>query len=174
MSGFRLSSMLVCLFLLSCTRENKKNKDDIFGLKSYLKEEESRLDKHSAIKTVEQDGVSEKKLLSNVNWEKELSPFYDINLNPANKTDYRNVVHQEEGSSVSYITNNKNLVIRQVSFRFRTGNIQSIIVYKEEKNFLFTISQVLKYDKERGIEIISSEKVLWFKPKSFSCVINPV
>ena len=140
-----------------------------FDIKGYFEKESERLRKQSRtiLKSVEQNEQIEKKQIRLENWETELEPFAESDINkPAWRNSYS---VKSEGTTTHYISNDKSLKTERISVqKSADGKVESISIRNSTANFLYTSTEDLLYIPDSLYSIKRQQDVLIIGPNSYT------
>ena len=162
--------LFMCLFLtafiISCEEEkiNTSHKK-YFDIAAFFKQESAALQKNKMkiVKQIIKDGAKDLKTFDNINWQKELKPFADCDINkPAWINAYRvDTIPLKNGRiNVTYTSQEEKLPVRSIKISFTNDNlIEDIVIQKERHNFYYRSYDWYVYRAMKGFEIKGSQKV---------------
>lgn len=166
--------ILFCLNSCIPKEEAKSNKGKNADLITFFKGEMSRLNAVAPTlkKSVYKNGVLEKKILDSVNFEKELEMFLEVDLN---KSAWKNSFELKEGvlsdtTLKTYTCKDKKVRIRKVKVYYSKGKIVMVTAFLTSKNNIYNSFVKLKYELNKGYEVVSGQKVRWMDGNYF--VVN--
>lgn len=176
----RLLYLLGVLLIFSCSgKENKQDKIlHYYDLKGYLEKEIVRLSENNpeVDKTWIFNDEKEDKRTKDIDWDKEFKVFKDFDINKSSfLTSYDSL---KTDSSVGYrLKPNEKLPIKSITIRFdEDGKPSSIEAYRESVNMFFTTTSEnlmeLSNGEPESYAIVSTQKLLWFKPDSSKVFAN--
>ena len=161
-----VSFLLILLLLEACNPSGSKKEilKEHFDIPGFFEEEINQLEKkNQAIeKKINKDGKTETKTLQNVDWEKELAPFVDNDINKPSwvKNFFADTVFLPPGSfEITYTSIDLEIPIKQVKLLFENYSCSFVQINKNSNNKLFSYSQNLEYGKGKGYKINGYQKV---------------
>lgn len=156
-----LGSILIVL-LLSCQAPPAAQQKKLYpDIATYFKKEIERLQKAkpSVEKTIHINKQNEKKTLSNIKWEEELSLFIESDINkPAFKGLYQ---INKQGNEATYTATKASLKTREIKIAYNaSGKIERIAISNHSKNSLYTSDEFLEYRPDSLYQIVKRQEVL--------------
>jgi hypothetical protein len=147
---------------------SEQTKPVFFDLKSFIKQEIERLKNIKTVeKTVTVNGKSETKKVSISNWEDELAPFTNSDINrPAWKDKYRlkEGLIAQEGKFKRYEATDENLKTRVLGVKLTDDDkILTVFIENNEESAVSSASQKLTYNVGKSYKIESKQKTLTSK-----------
>lgn len=166
----------------SCTGEGigtnvNLEKNIYFNLKEFLDLEKERLSSVSPFsKTVFVNGEKEQKEIKYLDFEKELKPFYDSDINrPAWSDKYKIDSVFQKGNqlhSLVYVATDEKLKTRRLSIDFKDNEVVLIDINNASKSSVANTFQVLTYDPTSGFTIESTQDVSFMDENKFRIEIK--
>jgi hypothetical protein len=143
-------------------------KPAFFDLKSFIQQEIEHLKKMKMVeKTVTVNGKSETKKVAIANWEEELTPFINSDINrPAWKDKYRlnEGLIAQEGKYKRYEATDENLKTQVLGIKFSDDDkILTVYIENKEDSAVSAAQQKLTYNVGKGYKIESLQKTLTSK-----------
>lgn len=139
--------VLAIVMLISC---NIKNSNQVqqkvkpyFDVESFVKKQIDLLSKKNAVisKEVVLNGQTETKTIENINWEKELQLFLEVDINkPVLVGSYEIIKEQDK---TIYKAKEETLKIQQIIIQKSGENIKNLEIFVKEENALFHFSKKL-------------------------------
>ncbi len=166
---------VLMIFICGCTGE-PVSKDDIhfFDLKNYFNSQQKNLAERrvSIDKTINRNGITEHRKFELTDWEKELRPFQEADINkPAWKKSYRMDAVSEKGNSkIVYTSKEEKLAVKKMEISFRDDTVTQVHISIEKKNSYYLAQQELEYTPGKGYSISGKQKVIM--GDSISYLIN--
>ena len=163
---------VIASFLLSsCNQAQDSLSDQIsyFDLKSVVREDilQNKNNSCAALKTVVVDTVREEKIIAQVDWEKELQPILESDINkPAWKGKFlvdtlRGVIPGQY--SVIYKSVSDKINIRLLRVTFNSGNLEKIYIVKQIQSFIFASNQTIEYFPRAGFVVSGEQRAAMMK-----------
>ena len=121
-------------------------------------------------KTWTYDGKTEKKQVSEIDWDKELKLFLDADLNKSSFVmSYDSV--KEGGRTLYRLKPGENLPVKELSVVFGPNHVPvSLSCTRQSDNYFFTTGSRIRLEAQEGkltgYEIRSVQRLLWFAPDS--------
>ena len=149
------------IFLSGCMVDSLKNdpKSVFFSLKEFAHLESASLQKMNltVLKKAAKNKENEQQILSNLDWENELAPIAESDINrPAWKSQYAvDSLEEQNTLNVSYTALNNELPIKKIrlSFDKQSRKFQSLIIDKSSENFLYSSWQKIYYERGGKLHI---------------------
>lgn len=151
-----------------------------FSIHDFLVSEIHRLknDKTTLIKTIRQNNKSETVKLNLPDWENELKPFFEADIDkPAWKNTYScDSAVNDSGSNVMYQALHPKAPVRQLQITYLENQIATVVISFEKSNSWFTLKQELIYWSGKGYSIKSNQKMSLSDPASYeiNATFHPV
>jgi len=169
----RYSYLLLSLIFFACNPKNEiKLTNNFFNLKDYFKRQSELLQKNKIHlnKKIAKDGKEENIDFETINWEKELRPFEDCDLNkPAWKKSYQvDTFYLSSQTHLLYKALEPKLSIRKLEVIFRSDTVYMINILLEKNNAYYQSHQQLHYEPWKGYNIIGSQKVIFTDSTTFN------
>ncbi len=168
MKNFLKISLLI--LVCGCTSAPKidTQHQTFYDISGYFTSEAKRLTerKASVQKTVRKNNETEQKILSNIDWLKELDLFISSDINkPAWLRSY---IETRSDSIIRYSPIDSNLKIKSIIIKELNGDIQSVYIQKYTKNFLYTSSEELFYYPDSIYKMTRVQKVIWLGETTYA------
>lgn len=167
------------IFLSGCIERSVPPQTEkfYFDLKGFFEQEASYLYEQNI--TAEKYLINEKDTqiltLSNINWEKELAPFINSDINkPAWKESYTvdSVLMNEKLQSIIYSSSEKNLLAKQIQIRFYNDNVSHVYIENASKNYIYNSAQILSYHVRKGFAIEGEQDIVLGKDLHYKIIVN--
>jgi hypothetical protein len=166
-SKFWLLLLLGFIFNSCETKQAKKESRGYFDLKSFIESQAEKLtsEKIKLKKFVTKTGKTEEKLFEQVNWEEELKPFAECDINkPSLKNSYSIDSSLERGIlCIIYSAKESSTKIRKVNICLEHDSITLINIEKKTDNLYYGYSTSLNYFPLKGYSITTSQKITFTK-----------
>lgn len=167
--------ILVGLFLIvtSCSEKQQSSiNPTYFDLKSFFGSEAEKLklvDTHIRKKIVTGNDFEQKEF-ANINWEKELRPFSESDINkPAWKFSYSvDTFYLQSQVHVVYKTTEAKLPIKKLEVIFKNKEVAMVNISTEKKNAYYHSIQNLFYEVDKGYSIHGGQKVILADSSNYS------
>ncbi|WP_256007595.1 hypothetical protein [Pedobacter deserti] len=157
------ASKILCLLIVTlsaCTSEPKEVlRGEYFDLAGYLHKEARQLSStvRRAKKTVGIDGSYETKELQITDWEEELAPFIDADINKAAwRGKFREV---KDTNKVSYVSEDTKIPVKELSVSFENNAINAISIVLKTDNILYSSYDSLRFFPDSLYEIRRVQKI---------------
>lgn len=159
------------LFLMSCVDEPIVQHSSYFSITSFLNEE---IKKHQKSKThlakeVIRDQVKESKNIDTPNWEIELKPFLESDIDkPAWHLAYEcDTVQTDSLLQIVYVAKDEKAPVRRMQIEYLHQQIQKIEIQFEKTNPWFSLKRKLIYLRHRGYSIRGEQDMVLSDPSRF-------
>ncbi|MEJ7558520.1 MAG: hypothetical protein WKF66_09455 [Pedobacter sp.] len=163
---------LLLIFLLVCSCKPAINEEQIgqanyFDIKGYFETEIARLSKVKPriIKSVEVNGVLEKKTVLVTNWKQELSIFSDAEINRVSWKGLFTV--SKNDTKQTYLSNNEKVPVKAIEVSLSNGKVNKILIVIRNANLLYTSVDSLIYVPNRSYLIKKRQSIRFFSDKNF-------
>ena len=160
-------ALLLILFFSSCDNQTGKSKEEVktyFDIKNYFLQQAKLLSDGNVYlkKKIIKDGKTEEKLFSIVDWQKELKPFSDCNINkPAWAHSYvADTLFSEGKLSVKYITRDITLPIKEIKLNFENNRLVRMFIHKQTSNSYYTAKNDYVFETDSGFVITGLQEVM--------------
>ncbi len=156
--------LFLIFFLISCNNETKKQTNTYFSLVEFFNQETVRLikQKKTLNKIIKNDEIIEQKIISEIDWNKELEIFKECDINkPAWKSLYH-IENEQLGNEtiVRFTALEDDLLIKNICIKKNIkNNVIEIQINKSTKNNLYSSEEELIYNIETGYSIKRNQKV---------------
>jgi hypothetical protein len=159
--------ILVGLFFIvaSCSEKQQASiNPTYFDLKSFFRSEAESLtltDMHIRKKITTLSDLEEKEF-RNINWEKELRPFSESDINkPAWKLSYSiDTFYLQSQVSIVYKSKEAKLPIKKLEVILKNNKVAMIKIASEKQNSYYHSAQNLFYEVGKGYSIQGGQKVI--------------
>ena len=122
-------------------------------------------------KTVRINGESETKVLKDFDLKKELSIFFDSDINKPSLFDKYNTF--ETDHSITYKTEEKELPVQRIKvFKAENGDIQKLLINLKADKQIYTSDKELTYEPKVGFSIRSTQKVPLSDEKAYEIEVK--
>lgn len=166
----KIALWISAAFLLGCTPDEKPSAGihtHYFDVKTYFNQEAERLKKLNpqVDKTIYLDGQAENKMLTTIDWQKELAIFADADINKASWSGSFTV-----DSAINYITyqsNSNKIPIKKVTIGKINNQVTSIKIIASKQNILFSTLDTLLYVPDSLYQITKHQKIQILGKKSY-------
>jgi hypothetical protein len=144
-----------------------------FDLKAYFQKEVVRLTKNppEIKKVVQVNGEREERTIDSIDFKKELSPFFDADINRAAWSDkYKtdSIFNDRKTlTQIVYTALDDKLITRKISLNFESNMMQKVIVVNNASSMVASTQQKLQYAPKEGYFIESYQKVALGKENFF-------
>jgi hypothetical protein len=143
-------SLLLIIAACSDKQSTSQNPEyDYFNLEEYFIKEAEALRKRNALisKTLLKDGITETLVFDSVQWDKELKPFMNSDLNkPAFRQAYSvDTVHLNSATKIIYSAQDPSLTTRSILISHHNGIIYSVMIINQTSNVYYSTAETLIY-----------------------------
>lgn len=159
------------LFLISCVDEPIVQHSSYFSISSFLNEE---IKQHQKLKTrlakeVIRDEVKESKNIDTPNWEHELKPFFETDIDkPAWHLAYDcDTVQTDSLLQIVYVAKDEKAPVRRMQIDKLYEQIQNIEIQFEKINPWFSLKRKLIYHHLKGYQIQGEQHMVLSDPSRF-------
>lgn len=118
------------------------------------------------MKTVYVNTTGETKQLDSINWQKELQPILDCDINKAAWFGKFQVdtFHNEPGAmTIQYHSMSDKIPVRSMSVLIRNNTVQRVLILKRTRSFIFTSEQQIAYIPEKGFSVRGEQRAVMMK-----------
>jgi hypothetical protein len=164
-------TLILCLISTALACNDKANKEassiNYFDLKKYFSSEAKRLQTLNPLikKTVRQNGISETKQLKISNWETELKPFANADIN---KSAWKNAFKVSTNNQmIRYTNTNDKIPVKELIVTKKNNVIVSIKAILNTSNLLYTSTDTLTYEADKHYEIKKTQRIKLLKAKTY-------
>ncbi len=168
----KLFLLIISFFLLiSCADEPIVQHSSYFSISSFLNEE---IKQHQKLKTrlakeVIRDEVKESKNIDTPNWEHELKPFFESDIDkPAWHLAYEcDTVQTDSLLQIVYVALDEKAPVRRMQIDYVHEQIQKIEIEFEKTNPWFSLKRKLIYNHLLGYHIRGEQHMVLSDPSRF-------
>lgn len=160
----------ISIFIYSCSEQQpEKNIREklYFDLAAVVQKDiDLNLSRHCGEeKSVLVNDVKETKVISDVDWNKELLPLSECDINkPAWKTRFSvDTVNNMEGTSIQYHTLSNKINIRSMVVKMKNNEVEKIIITKKISSLIFSSDQRIEYFPGKGFTVRGEQKAAMMK-----------
>jgi hypothetical protein len=164
-------TLILCLISTALACNEKANKEassiNYFDLKKYFSSEAKRLQTLNPLikKTITQNGISETKQLKISNWETELKPFANADIN---KSAWKNAFKVTTRNQITQYTNtSEKIPVKELIVAKKNNRIISVKAILTTRNLLYTSTDTLTYVPSKHYEIKKTQKIKLLKEKTY-------
>ena len=158
-------------FLNSCVDEPIVQHSSYFSISSFLNEEikQHQKSKTRLAKEVIRDEVKESKNIDTPNWEHELKPFFESDIDkPAWHLAYEcDTVKTDSLLQIVYVAKDEKAPVRRMQIDYVHEQIQKIEIEFEKTNPWFSLKRKLIYLRHRGYSISGEQDMVLSDPSRF-------
>ena len=165
MKTYRLLTAISCLFFISCGNRSEMvvKKDDFADITEFLNREKSELGQGGVhfIKTVDLNGTRQTKSTDHFDWNRELKPFYECDLNMlAMINDYRtDTLLKGDTTKITYTGIATRLKVSSMTVTYHANDLQSIEIRTSATNPWLMLERSLYYQKHLGYSLAENRKM---------------
>lgn len=149
---------LVSTFLWSCSNEKTSSEAPYFRVPDYISLQEKKLRSTKSIlkRTVTFNNNSEELTINNPDWEKELKPFAECDLNlPAWRNGFQIDTADNAGvRTIRYKAREKRIAIRELELRLAGDSVLHLSVVYLKSNPWYSLGRTLEYTPDKGYTIV--------------------
>jgi len=171
------------LFITACSDNKSTSRsivNDYFDLEEYfVKEAESLRQSNAKIsKTLLKNGIAETLVFDSINWDKELKPFMNSNLNkPAFRHAYTiDTFLHHSAAKIIYTAKDPLLTTKSILISYFNEKIDSLMIINQTSNVYYTAEETLIYLPGKHYLITTMNDPVAGKETSFQLkgeIINP-
>lgn len=165
------TTLVLCLMIATLACNDKANTQapslNYFDLKKYFSSEAKRLQALNPLikKTVNQNGISEFRQLKISNWETELKPFVNADIN---KSAWKNAFKVTTENQITRYTNtSEKIPVKELIITKKNNRIISVKAILTTSNLLYTSTDTLTYMPSKHYEIKKTQKIKLLKLKTY-------
>lgn len=162
----------ILLIMTACQSGDTNVRSPYFSIPEFFRAECSSLKKQKAvlIKKVQYDGKEELMQINQPDWENELRPFLDCDLNkPAYAGAYTIDTAMTDGAyAVFYKAKEPKMPIRMVSLNYANDKLVSVYMETGKSNSWFRLRQEMTFTPGEGYQIKGSQKMAIGKETKFT------
>ena len=172
----KISLLLTSWIVVSCSsfqKEEVKAPSPYFDVKEYFEQEIKRLqEENPAIeKLARLNGKKERKKETDVDWERELSIFLEIDITkPAMTGVYEidSVLLSSGNLQITYATEKPDLSIREVTLVLNAEKVPQLVEARIiGDNFLYTSERRLSYKKDDSYSVQGEQDIVFMDERKF-------
>lgn len=168
---------LILLFMGACSVDsNIKEHTPNFSISAFLKKEieQHQQEKIRLDKSVFRDEMEESKVIEFPNWEHEMKPFLECDLEkPAYKNLYdADTIQSDSTMQIVYTTADKKAPVRRMQLDYQNQKLQKIEVSFEKTNTWFSLKRHLIYRPHIGYQIKGEQKMTLSEPSLFDIKVK--
>lgn len=168
--------LIALIFWTACSTTeiptvNKKLDKPFFDIITYLDDEIEKSQLTQIEKTVQINGESETKVLKDFDLKKELSMFYDSDINKPSLFDKYNTFETEH--SITYKTEDEELSVQRIKiFKGENGDFQKLLINRKAAKQIYSSDKVLTYESNIGFSIQNTQKVKFSEEKAYEIEVK--
>lgn len=168
--------LIALIFWTACSTTeiptvNKKLDKPFFDIITYLDDEIEKSQLTQIEKTVQINGESETKVLKDFDLKKELSMFYDSDINKPSLFDKYNTFETEH--SITYKTEDEELSVQRIKiFKGENGDFQKLLINRKAAKQIYSSDKVLTYESNIGFSIQNTQKVKFSEEKTYEIEVK--
>lgn len=160
--------------IVSCQNNvdvTKNEKKYFYDLKEYFSSQATYLSKNGTRikKQITKDGKTEERIIESADWNNELKPFADADINKPSWTNSysTDTIILHDVTIVKYISKEKSLAVKQIVLTFQKDYLQKLEVIKESNNSYYSSNNQYVYITNKGFEITGSQEVMLAKKTNY-------
>jgi hypothetical protein len=149
-------------------RQTNNSREYFFDATSFFEEESKRLETENARlkKIVRLDGKEESRIQADIDWEAELAPFRNSDINrPAWTDKYRgDTLYYEKGGAEQFIYQalGEDLLVQQMEVHWSpAGQVERILIRKRISSLIEQVQQELQYRPVEGYTFVEKSQSRW-------------
>lgn len=162
---------ILLLSCVSCTQQtsNKSNSStSYFDLASLIKKDiaDNTKNRCGEIKTVYVNTTGETKQLDSINWQKELQPLLECDINkPAwrDKFQVDTFKNNFPDMTIQYHSLSDKINVRTLTVQLKDKEIQRITISKKTRSFIFSSEQMIAYIPGKGFSVRGVQRAFMMK-----------
>ena len=168
--------LIALIFWTACSTTeiptvNKKLDKPFFDIITYLDDEIEKSQLTQIEKTVQINGESETKVLKDFDLKKELSMFYDSDINKPSLFDKYNTFETEH--SITFKTEDEELSVQRIKiFKGENGDFQKLLINRKAAKQIYSSDKVLTYESNIGFSIQNTQKVKFSEEKAYEIEVK--
>ncbi|MBK7964999.1 MAG: hypothetical protein IPK10_06735 [Bacteroidetes bacterium] len=159
------------LLFSSCTDAPVVKHETYFSISTFMNHEikQHQTTKTRLIKVVTRDHKSETKEITVSNWEHELKPFFESDIDkPAWHLAYDcDTVKTDSLLQIVYVANDPKAPVRRMQIDYFQDQIQRIDIQFEKNNPWFSLKRKLIYQRDIGYQISGEQNMVLSDPSLF-------
>lgn len=173
-SWFYNLQMISMLVLFSCNNESPQQETakSFYDLKKYFAQQTVFLEQHtvSLQKKIEKDGITEEKKILKVDWQHELAPFIECDINKPSwfHSFFTDTTFAAGEMRVKYLAREKKLPVQMLMISFELNNVKRIQIEKESSNKYFHSKNSLLYEPQKGFSITGMQEVMLSRKTNYT------
>ncbi len=169
--------LLLCFLLLaSCSNKTELSEETkpYFDLNKYFSQQVDLLNKqHTKLqKQISKDSKTEEKMFNTVNWQNELKPFFDCDINKPSwfHSYFTDTTFAAGEMRVKYLARESSLPVRQLLVSFENNQVKRIQVDKETSNSYYKSKNNYTYTPAEGFSINGSQEVMLARKTNYTII----
>lgn len=168
--------LIALIFWTACSTTetptvNEKLDKPFFDIITYLDDEIEKRQLTQIEKTVRINGESETKVLKDFDLKKELSMFYDSDINKPSLFDKYNTFETEH--SITYKTEDEELSVQRIKvFKGKDGGFQKLLINRKADKQIYSSDKILTYESNIGFSIQNAQKVMFSEEKAYEIEVK--
>jgi hypothetical protein len=159
------------IFISSCADAPVAKHLPYFSISKFMNDEikQHQTTKTRLLKVVKRDGLSEKKEITVSNWEHELKPFFESDIDkPAWHLAYDcDTIKNDSLMQVVYVATDEKAPVRSMQIDYIQKQIQRIAIQFEKNNPWFSLKRKLIYQRKIGYQISGEQNMVLSDPSHF-------
>ena len=174
---FFLAFFFFTFLLTGCSSSNNKKESpkEHFDIPGFFEKQVNELQaiNPAVEKKINKDGKTETKTLENIDWKKELAPFFDVDINKPSwiKSFSADTVFLTSNRfEITYTANEDETPVKQVKLLFENNSCNFVQINKKSNNKLFSFYQELEYRKGEGYKINGYQSVKYAFDTSYEII----
>jgi len=162
--------LLLFVFFAACTSAEKQEKqtaNHYFDLKGYINKEANRLNTKKPVvnKTVLINQDVENKQLKIEDWHKELSVFYDADMN---KSAWQGLFRVRiTNNTAVYTSEDVKVPVKSLTVYYKNGAVDGIKILLRTSNMLYTSNDTLSYFPDSLYAIRKTQRIKLLNEKNY-------
>ena len=163
------------MLFVSCNNKTDSTEQELkpfFDLKKYFIEQENLLasKEFRLQKQITKDGKSEEKVFTNVDWQRELKPFAECDINkPSWIYSYSaDTIFTKSGMEIKYISKDLSLPVKQIDLIFENTVLTRMDIHKESANSYYRSTNNYIFEPQKGFSIDGSQEVVLAEKTNYS------
>ncbi len=169
--------LLLCFLVLAgCNNktEHEQETKPYFDLNKYFSEQVEVLNKQQTKlqKQISKDNKTEEKTFNTINWQSELKPFSDCDINKPSwyHSYFTDTTFAAGEMRVKYIAREPSLPVRQLLISFENNQVKRLHVDKETSNSYYHSKNNYTYTADKGFTINGSQEVMLARKTNYTIV----
>lgn len=167
-----LLTLCVSLFLLGCAQEEKIIKSPYFSVPDFISQQAASLHSSNTVlsRTVVFNEDREEITITAPDWNKELKPFTECDLNlPAWRNGFDIDSTETNGTrTIRYKAREKRITIRQLELSITADSISNLSIIYLKSNAWYSLGRKLTYSPGKGYGIIIEQDTPLQAPETIS------